>query len=437
MKILIYLILLLSFPLNAQEKLTLEQAYQFAKENNLQMKNAQYDVINAQNKVYETRAIGLPQVKGEFSYNYFIQVPISVIPNFFQGKPGELAEFPMGVKQNASAGVTLSQLIFNGSYLVGLQSAKAYKKIAELAVDKSDNKIKEAVYLTYSGILVLDENLKILDKNITVTKKNTSDVKEIFKVGLGEEQAADQLEYSLTSLESNKKNMVRTRTNLLNALKFLIGKKSNEEIELATNLDEVIKIQDKLIDESKFSNWENNIDYKIAENSKKSRELILKYERSKALPSVAGFLSSSYNAFSQEFDFFNIRWFNTTVTGLKVDIPIFSGFERKYKAEQAKIEIEKATLELENTKERLTKDAKEQYNSYQNALEQLETAKKLQTLSQKIYKTQQTKYFEGIGTSFDLIQAETQKYQADNAYFQAISEVIQTKIKLENLIGEL
>ena len=434
MKPLIYLFLLISFSLYSQEKLTLEQAYQFAKENNLQMKNTKYDVINAQNKVYETRAIGLPQVNGEFSYNYYIQQPVILFPSQVSG---EFNEVIFGTKQNMTVGATLSQLIFNGSYLVGLQSAKAYKKIAELAVDKTENSIKEAVYLTYSGILVLDENLKILDKNIAVTKKNTSDVKEIFKVGLGEQQAADQLEYSLTSLESNKKNMVRTRINLLNALKFLIGKQSTEEIELETSLDEILKIQDKLIDESKFSNWENNIDYKIAENSKRTKELLLKFEKSKALPSVAGFLSSSYNAFSQNFDFINKKWYNGTVTGLKVDVPIFSGFDRKYKAEQAKIEIEKATLELENTKERLTKDAKEHYNSYQNALEQLETAKKLQNLSQKIYKTQQTKYFEGIGSSFDLIQAETQKYQADNAYFQAISEVIQTKIKLESLIGEL
>jgi outer membrane protein len=384
--------------------------------------------------------MGLPQVNGEFSYNYFINLPETVFPvSLFNSlAPADLfIAQTIGTKQNISVGATLSQLIFNGSYLVGLQSTKAYKKIAELAVNKTENSIKEAVYLTYSGILVLDENLKILDKNIAVTKKNTSDVKEIFKVGLGEEQAADQLEYSLTSLESNKKNLARTRANLLNALKFLIGKPSTEEIVLETSLDEILKIQDKLIDESKFLNWENNIDYKISENSKRTKELLLKYEKSKALPSVAGFLSSSQNAFAQKFDSFTIDWNQTTTAGLKIDIPIFSGFERKYKAQQAKIEIEKATLELNNTKERLTKDAKEHYNSYQNALEQLETAKKLQNLSQKIYKTQQTKYFEGIGSSFDLIQAETQKYQADNAYFQAISEVIQTKIKLESLIGEL
>jgi len=423
------------------QQLTIEQAYQFAKENSINLKTAQLDLDNASFKIKETRAIGLPQVNGEIGYNYFIKQPVSILPaRILNPNAGEneTAAVVFGTQQSASAGATLSQLIFNGSYLVGLQSAKAYQKIAELAYEKTDIAIKEAVFLTYSSVLVIDENLTIIDKNIKITEKNKHDIEQIYKVGLGEEQPVDQMEYSLTSLKSTKKSLGRNRINLINALKFLIGKKDSESIELSSKLEELLELsENKLIDESLFTNWENHIDVKMAENNLRTKELMLKFEKSKALPSLAGFISSTYNGFSNEFDFIGRKWFNATTAGLSLNIPIFSGFDRKYKAAQAKVEIERANLQLQNTKERLTKDAKELYNSYQNSLEELEVAKKLQTLANKIFKTQQIKYYEGIGTSFDLIQSETQKYSSDNAYFQAVFAVIQNKIKLDKALNQL
>ncbi|MCB9201854.1 MAG: TolC family protein [Flavobacteriales bacterium] len=422
----------------SQEKLSLEQAYEFAVENNIDMQSARLDVINAQNKVYETRAMGLPQLNADVTYNNYLKQPVSMIPaEIAGGTPGTYVPVTFGTKQSMAAGATLSQLLFDGSYLVGLQSAKAYKKIAELAVEKTDESIKEAVYLTYSSILVLDENMNIIDNNIKVTEKNLNDVTKTYEVGLGEEQSVDQINYTLLSLKSNRTNLERDKVNLMHSLQFLIGKKEDEKIELTTTLDEVLMLKDKLVDESQFSSWENHIDVKIAENNKKTNELLLKYEKSKALPTLSASLSSTYNAYSGQFDFIDRQWFNSTLVGVNLKIPIFSGLGRTYRAQQAKIEIEKSQIELENTKQRLTKDANEQYNSYQNALGQLETAKKLQELSEKIYNKQRIKYFEGIGTSFDLTSAETQKYSADNTYFQAVSDVIQTKIKLEKTLGQL
>lgn len=431
---LFFLLGLMKFQAQENTQITIDEAVELALQNNANVKKAALDVQAANQKVWETIAIGLPQISGQFGYNYFLNAQEQPMPDFFYGTDN-LLFLDSPVKQNISASATLSQLLFNGSYLVGLQSVKVYKLISELAKDKTDIAIKEAVHFAYTGVIVLDENLKTLEENRKISDKNLHDISEIYKVGLGEEQSVEQMQYNHSSLLVAINNAQQTRKTLLNSLKHLIGKPLSENLKLTTSLEKIIEKSSILQDEN--ADLTNHIDLKLAENEVKSYELQLKNEKSKALPTVAAFLSGSINSYDKEFKLNDLIWHGTTIVGLSVELPIFSSFARKSRVEQAKINLEKALINKSETEINLQQQAQAKTIEYQNALATYNNTKELIRLSERIFNKQQTKFYEGIGSSFDLSQAERQKYDAQNQYIQAAFNLVQTKIALDKAIGKL
>ncbi len=431
---LFFLLGLMKFQAQENTQITIDEAVELALQNNANVKKAALDVQAANQKVWETIAIGLPQISGQFGYNYFLNAQEQPMPDFFYGTDN-LLFLDSPVKQNMSASATLSQLLFNGSYIIGLQSVKVYKLISELAKDKTDIAIKEAVHFSYTGVIVLDENLKILEENRKISDKNLHDISEIYKVGLGEEQSVEQMQYNHSSLLVAINNAQQTRKTLLNSLKHLIGKPLNENLKLTTSLEKIIEKSTILQDEN--TDLTNHIDLKLAENEVKSYELQLKNEKSKALPTVAAFLNGSINSYDKEFTLNDLTWHGTTIVGLSVEVPIFSSFARKSKVEQAKINLEKALINKSETEINLQQQAQAKTIEYQNALATYNNTKELIRLSERIFNKQQTKFYEGIGSSFDLSQAEKQKYDAQNQYIQAAFNLVQSKIALDKAIGKL
>lgn len=433
----------------AQQSFTVDQSLEYALQNNVQVKKAKIDMTIADQKVKETVGIGLPQINGEGKYNNFLNTPVQMFPAMLipaqylppemQGQDLSNVFIPLKFAQKHSmqGGFTLSQLLFNGSYIVGLESSKAYKETAALVKEKTDISIKEGILLSYTGVLVMDENIATLNENKKVLEKTLSDTKKTYEVGLIEYQNVEQLEYSYKNLTTNIENLKRNRTKLLMALKYLMGYPMEEPMELTTSLAELIDKNQRLVANDSVD-LSKHIDIRMRENALKLNELKLKLQKSKALPTLAAALSTNWAGNNNSFsDLLKGHFYNTSVFALQLDVPIFSGLQRHWLTEQAKLDVEKARLDKDDTERNLKNELFARATDYENAFESYQTSKDLVSLSSEIYRKQQIKFKEGLGTSFDLMQSENQLYESQGKLYNAALELINSAIKLDKANGTL
>lgn len=423
--------------ITAQEKtlkLSLDEAIVYALENSYNTRAARKDISSAKEKVWETTTIGLPQINANVDYQNFLKQPISVADINGDGVD---EEFVFGTKQNLNASVTLSQLLFDGSYLVGLQASKTYLKISNQAQEKTELLTREAVVNAYGNVLVTENSIAILKGNIKILQKNYDDAKKIYENGLNEEEDVEQLEITLGNLKSQLSSVIRMKEIGYQMLNLALGNPINTQLILTDSLDSLAigNINLNLI--STPFKVDNHIDFKIAENDRESKRLMMRLEQSKALPSLSAFINYGTQAFSNSFTFFESeqRWFQSSLFGISLNVPIFSSLGRTAKTAQAKIALETADLRLEETKQRLSLQAKKAKSDYQLSIENYNTAKKNVGLAERIEKKQRIKFFEGISSSFDLLQAQNQLYSQQQNYIQSMLDVIAKKAALENALN--
>lgn len=417
---------------------TLQEAIDHAVQNNYSVINANRDIEIAKQRKWETTTIGLPQISANGGYQYNFELQKSVVPaEFFGGQEGEFAEVAFGTKQNMNGVLTVNQLIFDGSYLVGLQSAKTYLKISENAKVKTTQEIKEIVVNSYGNVLLAEESIVILNRNKTVLEKTLGDTKEIFKNGLIEEENVEQLQITLASVNSSLENVKRQQKIALNMLKLVLGMDLESDLLLKDKLTDLAQNNVDLQLLSKEFNVTNNIDYQIGQNTEVAQGLLLKLERSQYLPSLSANYNLGYNAFSDEFTFFsqNQKWFNFSYVGLNLNIPIFSSGARNSRMQQAKLELEKSRTDLTQMEQRLKLNFQKAKSDYEYSLEQLTTSKESLRLAERIEGKNQTKFTEGISTSFDLTEAQRQLYTAQQNYLQTMLDVINRRATLEKILN--
>lgn len=436
-----FLLLLLPLSIWSQESqsYSLSQAIDFAQHNSYAIQDARDDIRAAKKRVWETTTMGLPQINAVLNYQNFLELPVQLIPaEFFGGNPGEFAEISFGTKQNISGSATLSQLIFDGSYIVGLQSAKVYLKISELTEIKTAQAIKEGVINAYAGVLMTREGLEILQKNKNILEKNLQQTREIVRNGFGEEQDVEQLSLTLQSLDNQLKNMQRLETYNLNMLKYVMGVPIGEELTLSQNLESLLSDYQDFNVLSQSFDYQTHIDYKFSENNLNANKLLVKLEQSKALPSLSAYLNYGLNAYGEKFNFFDKdqKWFDSSIFGVQMNIPIFSSLMRSSRVQQAKINLEKAERAQVETSEKLNLEYQTAKLNYENALENFQTAKESMALAERIEHKENIKFFEGISGSFELTQAQNQLYTKQQEYLQSIFDMISKKAALDKAIGK-
>ena len=427
-----------STQIDAQQNFTIDDAVKYALENNVNVKKAKIDQTIAQQKVKETVGIGLPQVDGKISYlNGKNQNQLVDVSNFNDSYPkGTIVPLNFGLPHSYNAGLSVSQILFNGSYIVGLESSRTYKQTAALVEQKTEISIREAVMMTYAGILSTDENIKTLEENKRILEKNLNDTKATYKAGLIELQNVEQLDYSYKNLSTVIDNLKRTRAKLLIGFKYLMGYPAEQELTLTSTFDDILE-KNKILISKDGADLSNHIDLKLKQNQLKVSELLLKLEKSKALPSLVAFFNPSYISGGYQFKPFKSDWFYSANFGLQLDVPIFSGLQRHWRTEQAKLELFKAQLDKEDTEKQLKSELFQKSTDYENALASFETSEDLVKLSSEIYRKQNIKFTEGLGTSFELSQAENQLYDSQANYYQAAIQLIQAKIALDKAKGTL
>ncbi len=439
-KLLLIIILLPIFGFSQEipTNFSLQEAINFALEYNRISINAERDIEAAKQQKWETTASGLPQISAKVDYQNFLKQQVQVIPaEFFGGNPGEFAEVIFGTKQSTSAFTTLKQKIFDGSYLVALQSAKVFLEISQNAKTKTDLEVRKSVINAYGNVLLAEESLQILQRNLDVLQKNLFETQKIFENGLGEEESVEQLQITLSGVESNLNRVDRMKTLAYQMLNINLGLDVNHNITLSDNLETLTRENISLSLLEANADAQSTIDYQIADNDKTTKELMVKLEKSKALPTLNAFLNGGYTAYSEDFTFVDKdqRWFGSSLFGVTLDIPIFSSGMRSAATQRAKINLEKAETDLKETEQKIQLQIASAKSDYQFAIEDYDNKKQNLKLAERIENKNQTKFFEGISSSFELRQAQTQLYTAQQEFLQSMLDVINNKAALETILN--
>lgn len=440
-------LIMLQVQLFAQEKsstsksFSLKEAIEYAVKNNYNTINANRDLEVAKLKKWETTTMGLPQLNGNLGYQntFEIQKQGVTATNFNPAAPPDaISVIGFGLKHNMVGTLTLSQLIFDGSYLVGLESAKTYLKISENAQKKTAQEITELTTNAYGNVLLAEESISIVEKNKKILEKTLNDTRETYKNGFLEEETVERLQITLTSVNSTLDYANRMKVIASNMLKLLMGIELNEQITLTEKLDAltITNIDLALLNEN--FEVQNNIDYQIGKNVEESKRLLLKLEKSKALPSLAAQVNFGYNTFGTKFTMFNAdnRWYNFSNLGVGLNVPIFSSFGRNSRTAQAKIAFEQAKTKLIETEQTLKLQYQKAKSDYEYSVAQYNSAKSTLKLSERIENKQQIKFKEGLSTSFEFTEAQRQLYTAQQSYLQAMVDIINKRAALEKIINK-
>lgn len=421
----------LGFSQEQEMNLSLNEAIDYAIKNSYNNKVANNDIEAAIKRKWETTTIGLPQINGTVNYTN----------NLKQQFPGvdfdQDGTVDFGARHNVTGTVTLEQLLFDGSYLVGLQSAKTFLKITEQAKEKTELATREAVINAYGNVLVAEERIEILKRNLTTVNRQLRGAKEGYKNGLTELETVEQFEITQGNIIAQQRNADRNKEIAYKLLNLSLGSPIDTQLQLTDSLDDLVINNTDLQLLSTSFNLNNHIDYKIAENDRESSRLLLKLEKSKALPRLNAFINYSQLANSNSFSFFESsqQWIPTSVFGVGLNVPIFSSLGRSAKTQQAKIALESADIRLEETVQRLSLQEAQARSNYQLSIENYQTSKKNLNLAERIEQKQKIKFDEGVTTSIDLLQARNQLYAQQNNYLQSILDIIANKAKLENALN--
>jgi len=417
---------------------SLDEAVLFAMENNLNAQNARLDVDAADQRVWETAATGLPQVSASVNYNYNINLPTTLIPDF-TGDPTEKIAIQFGTKHNATAGVLGNQLLFSGEYIIGLQTAKIFKELSKRNKESTEQQVRQSVIENYYLVLLGESTLQLLEENRDNVQRTYEETLQLYKSGFVEEIEADQLEVVLIDLQNSVLSMERQIMATRNLLKYQMGVEREKDIVLNDSLASLVATIDYTAILGMDFAIEENIDYQIVSEQEQLAYMDMKLKQTAYLPTLSAFYSMDFAAQRDEFNFFNADqdWYRASLIGLSFNVPVFSSGFRKAGVSQKRIAYEQARNNKEFAAEGLQVEFEQYKYDFANALEKYRSDKKNLELSEKVVRVTNTKYAEGLASSLELTQVNNQYLQALTNYTSSMVEVLNAKIKIDVLMNKI
>jgi outer membrane protein len=415
---------------------SLEQALAYALENNYDLKNSKTDVEIARKMVKQNTAIGLPQVNANVDYMNYILIPTTLLPGEIFGQPGTYEPVQFGTSYNATLKATLTQLVYSGQYLVGLQTAKAFLETSKQKNVRNIVDVRDQVADDYIRLLVVDEGIKILDSTFVVVSKLVEEARESFQVGLIEDIDLDQADLNKSNLEATITYTKSLRSLGYAHLKFLMGLKDTQELVQTDNLDLFLaQVNHDALMNQPFD-YNSNIDYVLLKKADYLTFMQYKLSKTAYQPNLAAFISGSTNAQRNTWNFFNTSevWYPTVVLGVSLQIPIWSSGSRKYSVDQARLKVEQTKVTDEKMRVGLELQVATVKTDFSNAYEIYQNKVKGFQLALKIYEKTLQKYKQGMVGSTDLNQRYNQFLLSNSDYMQSIYTLLSQKIKLNKLL---
>jgi outer membrane protein len=399
--------------------------------------NAGLDIKSAEYKVKETIGIGLPQVKGTASFQDYLKIPTTLLPGQFFGQPeGTFVPVQFGVKYQSSFGINADQILFDGSYLVGLKASRTYKELSIRNQIRSKIEVNVNVTKAYYQVLVSNEQLRLLNANVAQLKQQMDETIARNKQGFVEKIDVDRITVQYNNLVTDRENTIRLLALNYQVLKFQMGMPIGYGLQLKNKLED-IKLDESASLNNDTSFYHSRIEYNLAETGVALKELDLKRQKSQYLPTLK--LNGAYTSSYQNNSFSNLYKMNfpSSYVGLALEVPIFNGFQRKNQVKQSEISVLKSKNDLVNAKNGLMLQASQANVTYINGLQSLNNQKRNMNLAEDVLRVSKIKYQQGVGSSIEVTQAQTDLETADNKYIQGLYDALVSKVDLDKAYGRI
>lgn len=457
MRILLVLSLLALSQMTYSQNFNLEEAINYAYEHSNDVRLDQLNILDADAQIEEYKSIGKPKVAATAGYSYYLVRPQTVLQDFitpsiygvlkgtellpasFEVPPTTSQEVSFVTRNNLNLAVDANWLLFDGSYLTGLEAAKLYRDLAQKEGNVSKQTIRANVTRAYLGILIAEENHKMLEKNENNASKSYSDIKAFYTNGLVEKLDVDRAQLSVESQKIQKESLAFNIQNAYDFLKYQMGYPTKDELSLTENLETLvdqIKVEEIILDEA--IDYKNRAEYANIELGQDLNRLNLERTEKQKLPTVRAFASISESLQRNKiFSSDEAGFLPAAVAGVSVNYNIYDGGNRTATEQRMALEIEKTELrkrEFERGMELQIRQAKTQVY---NAKTSVNNAKKTLDILQNIYNKTLIKYKEGVGSSLEVSQAESALYQAQSFYINALYNLVSADTELKIASGKL
>lgn len=417
-------------------KFSLKEAIDYALNHQSAVLNAQIDEEIAKNDVKKTVGTGLPQVSTTFNFQDYLKVPTSLLPGEFFGQPGTQIPVKFGVKYNSSAGIELNQLLFDGTYIVGLQASKTYKELSVRTSTRTKIETVVAVTKAYYSVLVNKEQLTLIDANLVQLTKSFNDTEAMFKNGFAEKIDADRLLVLKNNLETERENATRSLSINIDLLKFQMGMPVTAALEPVDKISEV-RAQPVSAAVSDTSAYKARIEYSLLETQKKLNLLDVKRYKSTFLPTLKGFASATKSFQSDNFSNLYDQNYPTSVIGLTLSWNLINGGQRIYQLRNAKLVVKQTENQMQDLKNGIVNEISTTQRLYANSQRSLENQERNLKLAEEILRVTRIKYEQGIGSSLEVTTAETSQKEAQNNYITALYNLLINKVDLDKATGKI
>jgi outer membrane protein TolC len=416
-------------------RFSLKEAQDYALSHNKMVVNARADVEVSKAALWETISAALPQVSisGNFADN--LKLMTTLLPGEFFGQPGVKIPVTFGSQFNTSASMDASLLLFNAPLYIGIETTRLAQKLAQQNLQKSEVDTKESVSASYFLILVTEKSLQLLDENMANMKELLKSTRSMFAAGMAESTDIDQMVLNVTQVENSRSSLERTIELNYNMLRFQLGVPAETPIKLSETLESLTEsINVEALMSQEFDH-KQNIDFMLVEGQEMISELTLKSQKVSTLPTLAGFYNYGKNGMGDKIN--DQQWFDNSMIGLNISVPIFAGGQRYSKIKQAQINLDKARTTKEMVAEQLLlQESQLRYNLVNANLQYLSQKDNLE-VSQRVYESTENKFKQGMASSIELTQANNQFLQAETNYVTALMDLLQTKVALDKLLNNL
>ena len=430
--------ILLSIGTFAQENLSLQQCVQMAVERNINVEKTRLDLEKSGYKINETRAAMLPKVNISGSFMDFLKKSKTLLPGIIVGREGNLA-VEMGTQYNASASISVTQVLYNQSALTAMKIARHLESISELGVEKASEELAIEISKLYFLTVTTAKQRTLIDENIARVKRLSDIIQLLVENGMGRETDFERISVNLENLYTQQSNVKAVHEQQLNMIKYMLVIPLDETIVLTDSAEMPLLLQSREL----FTDFSDHIDIQMLEAQKEMNRLNESLIKAGYLPSLAFVGSYGFTGYREEFgNYFRSntpesQWFSSSYVGLSLSIPLFDGFEKRSKLKQARLDYQKTTMTLDNTLERFRVNYQNAMNNYQNHKNNVERQQKNIALAEKVYQETALKYREGLSTMSELLQDELGLSNAQAAYLSALYSFKEAELNIMALNGEI
>lgn len=446
---------------NAQKlnSFTAQQAVDYARQNSVQVKNALLDVLIQKQTNRDITSIALPQINGSASITRNIDIPVQTIPNFIapatyqvlidegvkngNGQPVTMPSngfgnllFPFGNPWNANAGITLSQIVFDGQVFIALKARNGTISLQQRIAELTEETIKANVYKVYYQLVAGKTQIELLDANIVRLEKLRNDVQVMYDNGFTEKVDIDKLSVQIANLQTEKLKADNMIKNGYSGLKLLMGMPFKDSLVLTDKLDDD-QVKDGILDASQFK-YSDRKDYQISTITNDLNGLNVRRFKLSQIPTFALVGGYSKQAQRNEFDIFGKGdWFTSSYIGLQMRLPIFNGFAMQARKEGARLQLQKTRNQTEALKISIDAEIENSKNNFIAAIATMDFQKKNMALAEKVYDQTKKKYEIGTGSTTEINTAQLDLKTAQTNYISALFDAIIAKVDFLKATGKL